>query len=100
MGQMLVKQWNRHWLLFGALCCAVLIWLVRSGLPTLVELRQVWIQERTREQKIEALQEENARLEKYIRQLKSDGTEVEKIARQELGWARPGEIVVKIPEKE
>jgi cell division protein FtsB len=32
-----------------------------------------------------------------VRELKSDPHKIEKIARDELGLARPGEVIIKIP---
>jgi cell division protein FtsB len=89
-----------YWLVCTFAFSLVAIWLLCSGVPTLLEMRQVWLQEAAREQKIRSLYEENTELEQTIEQLNSDATEVERIARQELGWARPGETVIKIPEKE
>jgi cell division protein FtsB len=44
-------------------------------------------------QEIEALAAENVRLYSEIRQLRTDPRAVERIAREELGLARPGETV-------
>lgn len=65
----------------------------------LTELRQAWHRERGLRDEIEALRQENAHIEKVIEELGPGGAEIERIARQELGWANDGEIVVKIPEK-
>jgi len=70
-----------------------------SGYEVVSGLRDVWKQEAEMRQKIEALREENARIEAEIKELSPGGNEVERIARQELGWAEPGEIVIKVPEK-
>ena len=77
---------------------ALLLYQV-SGLQVLGNLRNIWRQEAEMQRQIEALREENARIENEIRDLSPEGNEVERIARQDLGWARPGETVIKIPEK-
>ena len=43
------------------------------------------------------LNKENAALEEQIKDLKTDPQTIRKIAREELGLAQPGEIVIKLP---
>jgi cell division protein FtsB len=43
------------------------------------------------------MNEENASLEQDVKNLKSDPHTIEKIAREELGQARPGEVIIKLP---
>jgi cell division protein FtsB len=43
------------------------------------------------------LNEENSRLENQVKGLRSDPKLIEQIARDELGLARPGEIIIKVP---
>lgn len=66
---------------------------------SLLELREMWRQEQQVEQSIQQLREENARIEAAIKELAPEGSGIERIARQDLGLSKPGEIVVKIPEK-
>jgi cell division protein FtsB len=49
---------------------------------------------------IQTLNKENAALEQAIRDLKTDPRAIEKIAREELILARPGEIIIKIPQSQ
>lgn len=49
-------------------------------------------------QEIQALQEENRQLEAEIKALKNDPRAVERIAREELKMARPGEKVYSLPQ--
>lgn len=46
---------------------------------------------------IERLNKENAALEQNVRDLKTDPQTIRKIAREELGLAKPGEIIIKLP---
>jgi len=46
---------------------------------------------------IERLKKENAALEDHMKDLKTDPQTIEKIAREELGQARPGEVIIKLP---
>ena len=47
---------------------------------------------------IDQLNRENIQLEQQVKELKSDPHKIEKIARDELGLARPGEVIIKIPQ--
>ena len=47
---------------------------------------------------IEQLYKENMQLEEEVKELKSDPRKIEKIARDELGLAKPGEVIIKIPQ--
>jgi cell division protein FtsL len=47
--------------------------------------------------KLERLNKENAALQKDIADLKTDPQTIRKIAREELGLAQPGEIIIKLP---
>ncbi len=47
---------------------------------------------------LEKLSKENAALEQESKDLKSDPRLIEKIARDDLGLARPGEIIIGIPQ--
>jgi cell division protein FtsB len=46
---------------------------------------------------LDQLNKENSELEQEVRELKTDPRKIEKIARDELGLARPGEVIIKIP---
>jgi len=46
------------------------------------------------------LNKENLQLEDEVKELKSDPHKIEKIARDELGLARPGEVIIKIPQSQ
>ncbi len=93
------RVWGRRWPRYLLLLFGALVLYQFSGYQVLRDLRDVWKQEAEARQKIEALREENARIEAEIKDLSPGGDEVERIARQELGWAEPGEIVIKVPEK-
>lgn len=49
---------------------------------------------------IEQLNKENAALEQAVKDLKTDPRAIEKIAREELILAKPGEIIIKIPQSQ
>ena len=49
------------------------------------------------DREIQALQQDNARRQEEIKALKSDPQAIEKEARQQLRYARPGEVVYTLP---
>jgi cell division protein FtsL len=46
---------------------------------------------------LDQLNKENLQLEQEVKELKTDPHKIEKIARDELGLAKPGEVIIKIP---
>lgn len=52
------------------------------------------------ESEIKRLEEENRRLAEEIKALKSDPQAVERVAREQLQMARPGEKIILLPEQE
>lgn len=44
------------------------------------------------------LSQENQRLSQHIQQLKTDPSAIEKIARDRMGLARPGELIFRMPD--
>ena len=51
------------------------------------------------EEQVRKLREENQKLEQQIKALKSDPKAIEKLAREQMKLARPGEIIYVLPEK-
>ncbi|MGB7435603.1 MAG: septum formation initiator family protein [Candidatus Acidiferrum sp.] len=49
---------------------------------------------------LEKLNKDNAALEQDVQDLKTDPQTIRKIAREELGLAQPGEIIIKLPAPE
>jgi cell division protein FtsB len=48
---------------------------------------------------IDRLNQENTQLSKQVKALRTDPKAVERIAREEMGLARPGEMIFKLPEQ-
>lgn len=87
----------RPFLLAIALVVAVLAyaWLLpESGFPTWLRLRQEVTQA---EQRIELLERQNHALRDEVVALQRDSFAQERAVREELGWVRPGEILVRAP---
>ena len=49
---------------------------------------------------IEKLKQENQKLEQQIKSLKTDPEAIEKLARERMKMARPGELIYVLPERE
>ena len=64
----------------------------------IAELRQAQTRVDALENEIRALEAANARLEVEIRNLRESNFAVERIAREDLGMSRPGEVVYRIEE--
>lgn len=47
---------------------------------------------------LDKLDKENRELEQEVKDLKTDPRLIEKIARDDLGLARPGEVIIRIPQ--
>lgn len=87
----------RPFLLAISLIAAALAyaWLVpQSGIPTWLSLRQEVAEA---EQRIHALQRQNDALRDEVAALQRDPFAQERAVREELGWVRPGEILVRVP---
>lgn len=68
---------------------------LRSGLSRLLSLRAELQQVRAENQR---LAQDNRRLGQELERLKDDDLAIERVARDELGLIRPGEIVFKVVE--
>ena len=79
----------------------VLAVLQISGFQTFLDLRQAWRQEAEIEQEVSELKARIAQLESSVESLESeDGEAILLEARKTLGVALPGEIIIKLPNKE
>jgi cell division protein FtsB len=79
--------------LFLALTCGYIPYhlYARSGFAKYLELRQLLGTLRTQNERLRA---DNARLAREAAALQSDPRAIERVAREELGWVRPGELMV------
>lgn len=75
----------------------VAIVLVIVFMPSFIKYQALSYKNRQLEAKIGDLKNDNKRLEEEKRRLETDITYVEKRAREEMGLARKGEIVLKGP---
>ena len=76
----------------------LLTWHVINGEHGLSVWQQKRAEDRALQQEIRDLQQENSDMKKQIEGLKSDPDAIERKAREELHYARPGEVIYTLPE--
>jgi cell division protein FtsB len=69
------------------------------GTHGLVAMRHSQQQAAATQKEIDQLNKENLQMQDRVKSLKSDPAAIERIAREEMGLARPGEYIFKIPSK-
>ena len=69
------------------------------GSHGLVAMRRTQSQIKQLRGEIDRLNQENNDLNKQVQALRSDPKAVERIAREEMGLARPGEMIFKLPDQ-
>ena len=88
---------NLNWLLGFAL--ALLLLQDIFGTHGLIAMRRSQQQAAEVQKEISQIDEENQQLQGRVKALKSDPSAIERIAREEMGLARPGEHIFKISPK-
>jgi cell division protein FtsL len=82
------------------LVCVVLLVHEIFGQHGFLALRQEKKEIESLRQQIRQLQHENDELDKRIKALQSDPKAIERLAREQMRLARPGEIIYTLPEKD
>ncbi len=82
------------------LVCVALVVHEIFGANGYLALRRQKQQYQELQQQIQALQEQNQKLQKQVQGLKSDPHAIEKMARDQMHLARPGEIIYTLPDKD
>jgi cell division protein FtsB len=72
-------------------------WSVVNGKHGLSAWQQQRVKDHELRQEIQDLQQENARLHDHVERLKSDSNAIEHEAREQLHYAKPGEIIYTLP---
>jgi cell division protein FtsB len=90
-----MRQYGR-----GLLGLLVLVMIVHDvfGTHGFLVMRRTQNEIRKVKADLEALRKENAALAQEVKDLNTDPRLIEKIARDDLGLARPGEIIIRIPQ--
>lgn len=90
---------RRNWSWFAATGLALLLLQDVFGTHGVLAMRRSQQEARDVQRQIDQINQENRRLEEKVKALKTDPAAVERIAREEMGLARPGEYIFKIPPK-
>jgi cell division protein FtsL len=86
----------------GLLGLLVLVMVVHDvfGTHGFLAMRRTQNEIRKVKADLDLLSKENAALAQEVKDLNSDPRLIEKIARDDLGLARPGEIIIRIPQEQ
>ncbi|HTY56189.1 MAG TPA: septum formation initiator family protein [Candidatus Binataceae bacterium] len=99
-----MAQAQRIWRPAGtatAVLLALLVtWHVIHGQHGLSVWEQKRAQDRALQREIQELQQENAQMREQVERLKSDPEAIEREAREKLHYAKPGEVIYTLPEKQ
>lgn len=92
------RRWRRR-LATAAVCliAGLIAFHTIAGENGLLMYREKRVEYQRLQQQIEALQQENERLGRDIKALRSDPHAIEREAREQLRYARPGEVVYILP---
>jgi cell division protein FtsB len=92
-------EWLRHYggTLLGLLLLALVVHDI-FGTHGYLAMRRTQKEIEKVKSDVNQLNKENLQLEGEVKDLKSDPHKIEKIARDELGLAKPGEVIIKIPQ--
>jgi cell division protein FtsB len=93
------KTLRRNGLVILALLSIVLIVHEIFGQNGFLAMRRQAREYQTRQVQIQKLKQDNQDLEQQNKALKSDPQAIEKLAREQLHLARPGEIIYTLPQK-
>jgi cell division protein FtsL len=89
---------RRHARYFFALIFGLLFLQDIFGAHGLMAMRRSKIELQAIQAHIDQLDKENRDLQQRIQNLKSDPSAIEKIARDRMGLARPGELIFRLPD--
>jgi cell division protein FtsB len=95
------KPRRRQAILYGAIAL-ILAALFADGIfgpHGFISSYRLKLQVRQAEQKTDQLNRENQGFANQVRQLKSDPSAIERVAREKMGLVKPGELVFKLPPK-
>jgi cell division protein FtsB len=95
--EQLRQFWRRNvmWILLAGL--GLLILQDVFGTHGVLAMRRAQREATREQQEIDRINQQNVELQNRVTQLKTDPQAIERIAREQMGLARPGEYIFKIP---
>jgi len=91
------QAWRPAGTLVAVALALILGWGVMNGKHGLSAWEQQRTQDKQLKHEIQRLQQDNARLRDHIQRLESDPDAIEHAAREQLHYARPGEVIYTLP---
>lgn len=91
------RFWRPAGTLLAVLLALLVTWHVIDGKDGLSAWQRKRSEERQYQQEIDRLQKENAQLRDRIQRLQSDPDAIQHEAREELHYAKPGEVIYTLP---
>lgn len=92
------REWRQAGTVVAFALAAWLMWHVINGQHGLSVWHKNHTQEHELQKQINDIQQENAQLRKQIDRLKSDPDAIEHEARENLHYAKPGEVIYALPD--
>ena len=99
LSERIQEFWRRNWTVLLGIALALLLLQDIFGTHGMIAMRHSQKEAKQVQKEISRLDEENRKLEDQVNGLKSDPAAIERIAREEMGLARPGEYIFKLPPK-
>src|SRR6267143_5302200 len=96
----LVSLWSQYGRAILAFCVFALFLHDIFGTHGILAMRRTKLEIDRVQSDINRLAKENAELSDEVKSLKTDPHKIESIARDELGLAKPNEVIIKIPQSQ
>jgi cell division protein FtsB len=91
------KMWRPVGTVFAVLLALMLGWSVVNGKHGLSAWQKQRVEYKQLEKEIDELKQENTKLKNHIDKLKNDPDAIAHEAREQLHYAKPGEVIVALP---
>ena len=93
----LMRVWRPAGSVLAVALALLLTWHVISGKHGLSVWQQKRVEDRQLRKEIDDLKQENSRLHDRVQKLKTDPHAIERQAREQLHYAKPGEVIYTLP---
>lgn len=94
-----LRVWRTAGTVVAVSLALLLTWHVVNGKNGLTVWHKKHVEDRQLRREIDDLEQENARLRDRIDHLKNDPDAIEREAREKLHYAKPGEVIVAMPDE-
>jgi cell division protein FtsB len=91
------RLWRPAGTVVAVVLALLVTWHVIYGRHGVSVWQQKRAEDRALQQEIKSLQQENEQKRQQVKRLQSDPEAIERVAREKLHYAKPGEVVVSLP---